>query len=165
MDMPDNITMQAEAQNQPAWVPEDWLAKELNLLPKKMRALRAEHAHGLEERDGRLCWRIQDAAALASALGLVINLPTEKNAPEETFTEELTVCSIARGADGRHFPNPRVIHAKRKNGEIVVVRVVDSAKYRPTLRLGGQPMTFKARKADGNWWVLVGREPRFIAQW
>jgi hypothetical protein len=76
------------------------------------------------------------------------------------------VASSARGHDGRHFANPHTIKARRWNGEVVIVSVTEAAKYRPTLRIGGQPMTFKARPADhGNHWVLVGREPRYPGQW
>jgi hypothetical protein len=160
----EHTTMKTE-ESKATWVSEDWLAQELNLPIKKIRAYRPELAVAAEMRDGAMCWRVEDACELADKLGVAITLPAEKNAPEEVYSEELTVASVARGADGRHFPNPHVIHAKRGNGELVTVRVVDSAKYRPTLRLTGKPMTFKARKGDGNWWVLVGREPRFIAQW
>ena len=46
------------------------------------------------------------------------------------------------GADGRHFANSHTIMARRQNGVVVTVRVTEAAKYRPTLRIGSQPMTF-----------------------
>jgi hypothetical protein len=141
-------------------VNEHLLIEQLGIPLKKIRAMRPE---GVQVQPDGVFWPLWLAHALADSVQGTLTLP-EKNAAADGI-EELTVSSIARGSDGRHFPNPSVIHARRTNGDIVVVRVVSSSKYRPTLRIGGQPMTFKARKADGNWWVLVGREPRYPGQW
>ena len=112
-----------------------------------------------------------DSACLAVAIALA--LPTEvfkKNAPQvasgagtvpDDGIESLTVVS-APSANGKHFPNPHIIKAKRAGGEVVCVRVMDSAKYQPTLWNAPGPMVIKAKKSvGGNWWELISREPRW----
>lgn len=142
-------------------VDEKLLIAQLGITEKKIRAARPTgavvvHATGV-------LWPLLDAQALATHLGGSLTLP-EKNAPSDV--ETLTVVSYSRGADGRHFPNKNIIAAQRSGGDVVNVRVMDSGKYRRVLRIGGQPMTLKARKSDsGNWWVLVGREPISAGQW
>lgn len=137
------------------------LIEQLGIPAKKIRALRP--ANAVQGPDGVL-WPLAAATALAMSMGAEL-AQAEKKSPADGI-EELTVHSTARGTDGRHFTNPNVIQACRANGEVVTVRVVHSGKYRPTLRINGEPMTLKARRANGgNWWVLVGREPRYPAQW
>lgn len=145
----------------PEMVPETVLIRQLNIAPKKIRALRpatvqVRHADGV-------FWPLPDARALATHLGVAYS-EVEKN-PRPDDVEKMTVCSDARGAEGFHFPNRHIIKCERADGSVVDVRVVDSRKYRRTLRIGGAPMVLEARKADGNWWILVGREPRWVAQW
>lgn len=147
----------------PELVNEQLLIEQLGIPIKKIRALRPEAAQ-VQSGVG-VFWPMADAQALASHLGLHSFGPQEKTAPPPGV-ETLVVVSLARGVDGRHFPNKNVINAARLTGDVVQVRVVDSAKYRRTLRIGGTPMLLQARRADsGNWWVLVGREPRWPGQW
>lgn len=62
-----------------------------------------------------------------------------------------------------HFPNPRVIRARRENGAEVFVRVTDSSKFTTRL-VSGEPMTFRARlTTDG--WALDQRAPRATGRW
>ena len=148
----------------PATVPEALLIEQLNITAKKMARLRPA---GVTQDASGVCWPLADAQALAASLQAVLSLPAEKKAAAaQPEPEELTVISTAKGTDGRHFANPNVIQCQRASGQLVTVRVVHSGKYRPRLRLNGEPMTLRATPAlGGNWWVLVGREPRFIAQW
>lgn len=141
-------------------VSEHLLIQQLGIPLKKMRRMRPATVEVTPE---GVFWPLTDARALATHHGIAFSLP-EKTAPDTT--EELTVVSTSKGADGRHFANPNVIEAVRKNGARVFVRVVHSKKYRPTLRIGGAPMVFKAKPAIvGTNWVLVGREPAYPAQW
>lgn len=143
-------------------VPESLLCEQLNVPIKKLRDLRPQETK--KTADG-ICWALADAQALADQMKATLTLPDKKTAAQEEG-ELVTVVSTAKGSDGRHFTNPNVIQCKRADGSTVTVRVVHSGKYRPTLRISGEPMTLRARKADGgNWWVLVGREPRYTAQW
>lgn len=143
-------------------VPETLLCEQLNVPIKKLRDLRPST---IEKTADGIGWPLADAQALADQMKATLTLPDKKTAPE-LDGELVTVFSTAKGSDGRHFANPNVIQCKRSNGQVVVVRVVNSAKYRPTLRISGEPMTLRAKQAvGGNWWVLVGREPRFTAQW
>ena len=134
----------------------------LGITDKKIRSLRTR---GVEVTTAKgVIWPLADAQALAEGLGVVLE-PAEKNgAPDGT--EEVVVCSTARGQDGRHFPNRNIIMCRRSTGEVVTVRVFDSSKYRPFLRVGGAPMVLRARPSGiGSWWINAGREPRWPAQW
>jgi hypothetical protein len=145
----------------PEMVNELHLAKQLGIPLKKIRALRPV---GVETTGDGVFWPRWLAESFAQSVGGKLTLP-EKSAPLDA-TETLVVVSTSRGTDGRHFPNPNVIQCRRANGTLVFVRVVHSKKYRPKLRLGGEPMTVKARPSDvGNQWLLVGREPAHPAQW
>ena len=106
----------------------------------------------------------------ASAVGMPAD---EKDAPPSQpdaglVIEEMQVASSPRMFPGRraqHFNNPRVIKARRANGDFVYVRVPDSAHFVPQLR-DGSPMTLRAR-LDGEppIWTLVGRCPRAPGRW
>ena len=156
----------ADDANQPELVPEDVLADRLAIPVKKLRAQRPP---GVVVTHAGVFWPLALAQTLAAGAGLVLTLPEKIAPPSEV--EELVVASIARGADGRHFPNKTIISAQRTNGQLVLVKVVDSSKYRQTLRDAtgkpkGRPMILKARPPqDGNVWSLVGREPRWPGQW
>lgn len=149
------------------WVSEEQLATELNVARELLRAMRPT----LSEADFTLCgntvaWKKTAATAVALSLGLTWpTLPDEdptakKPAPQP---ELLTVSSEPR-AGGHHFPNPRIIRARRANGAEVEVSVMDSSKY-VTRGRDGQPMTFLAAPStNGPHWCLVGREPRYPGQ-
>ena len=154
------------------WIPEQLVAEKLNVARDTIRAQRPYlAAGGVEKRDGTVCWTKNAARTVAEKLGLDASVFAEKTPPTANASapvangEELLHVHSRPGQTGQHFPNPRVIHGRRPNGEIVVVSVVDSRKYTTHLRTG-EPMTFKAKKATaGNWWVLTGREPRFRGAW
>ena len=61
------------------------------------------------------------------------------------------------------FGNQQIIQAKRKNGEIINVRVGDSSNFRLRL-INGEPMVFPATKEKYGW-VLKGRPPRAPGRW
>lgn len=61
------------------------------------------------------------------------------------------------------FGNQYIIHAKRKNGEIINVRVGDSSNFRLRL-INGDPMIFPAIKEKYGW-VIKGRPPRAPGRW
>lgn len=148
------------------WVAEETLATELNVPRELLRSMRPTLAEAEFKLFGNVVALKKNAATtIALSLGLVWPSPFEpeqKTAPP--VAEELTVESAPRG-DGWHFPNHRMIRARRTNAEIVDVMVMDSSKYVTHLRTG-QPMTFRAAKStSGPHWVLVGREPRYKGQW
>lgn len=94
--------------------------------------------------------------------------PTAQPEPALMVVEELEVVSSPRlFPTGRvqHFPNPRVIRAKRASGELVYVRVPESAHFVQHLQ-DGAAMRIKAR-LDGEppTWSLVGRCPRAPGRW
>lgn len=114
--------------------------------------------------DGRpTMWPRGLAMKVARDLGL--QLPEIPKAEAPQVGEIVTVASKPV-AHGRHFLNPNVIQVKRENGELVYLRVVDSSKYLPHLRGTTKPMTLRAAPSpSGNWWTLLGREPRFVGAW
>ena len=114
-------------------------------------------------------WTEKAAAEVARAVGAP---EPDKAAPApDPEVETLTVHSQPqrplRGPGGvilrYHFGNPRIIEARRGNGELVYVRVPDSSKFTTRL-VSGEPMTFLARKtSDG--WLIDQRAPRWPGRW
>lgn len=154
------------------WIPEDELAKHFGLTREKIRAERPPAAE-VKKKSNVISWAWTAAARLAVKLKIPMleknaappPASTEPPAPPTPEDEELTVWSSPAGPALPHFPQPWLIKAKRADGEIVVVRVLDSRKYMPKLR-NGEPMKFRAKKAaPGNWWQLTQREPRFPGAW
>ena len=152
----------------PDWVAEDILATELAVPRSVLQQARNLLPMGDVDKDGPwVVWKKSAASAFAASLGLAWPPPEaagdspQKNPPEP---EELAIASEPRG-DGWHFPNHRIIRARRANGAIVDVQVMDSSKYSTHLRTG-TPMIIKAQPStSGPHWVLVGREPRFKGAW
>lgn len=150
------------------WVAEETLATELNVPRELLRSLRPTLDTADTKQFGAFIgWKKTAATGVANSLGLVwpapevTEAPAEKNAPEG---EQLTVVSVRRG-DGYHFPNRRLIQARRASGEVVNVLVIDSSKYMPRTR-DGKPMSFRAKPSShGAHWALIGREPRYPGQW
>lgn len=136
------------------WITEDELATRLNVDRSVLRQRRPYLLAGeVEQKNGAVLWQKNAAARVAAELGLpMAEGEAEAPAPEPP-PETLTVISQA--------VNRNIVNAQRASGEAVCVRVVDNRKYIP--RLGnGQAMTLTAKKSTaGNWWVLVGREPRW----
>lgn len=143
------------------WVAEDDLATELNIPRDVLQTAREKMPPADVDRDGPwIVWKKSAAAALAQSLGLEWP-PAQKNAPAG---ETLTVASAPRNG-GFHFPNPHIIRARRATGEVVDVEVKDSSKYTTHLRTG-EPMAFQAQRSTaGNYWLLIGREPRYKGGW
>lgn len=143
------------------WIAEEDLAEQLNVSRETLRSARLELAHGEADEEGPwVVWKKTAAARFAAGLGLQWP-PATASEPEEAV---LTVAS-APGAQGRHFPNPRIIRARKPDGTLVDVLVMRASNFTPTLR-DGSPMTFRARRSPhGPHWQLVGREPRFRGQW
>jgi hypothetical protein len=78
--------------------------------------------------------------------------------------ETMSVASVSRPAlGGRHFPNPRIIRAERKTGEMVNVAVKDSKNFRARMA-NGQPMVLRARMEAGQW-TLAQPCPRWPGKW
>jgi len=142
------------------WIAEDDLQRLLNVDREKLREAREKMAGGEVDTDGPwVVWKKSAAARWAAQEGLTL-----PDGALET-PERLTVVSKSCGGQGYHFPNKNIIKAKRENGEVVVVRVMDSSKYTDRLRTGG-PMEFLAVPSKhGAVWVLTGREPRFRGAW
>lgn len=144
------------------WVAEETLADELNVPRSVIHDARELQDASNIDRDGPwVVWKKKAATDFASTLGL--QWPPV-NPPVEQETAELTVTSVP-GPDGRHFPNPNIIRAKKPDGALVDVRVLKAGHFAPTLR-DNKPMTFRAKKSrHGSHWELIGREPRFRRAW
>lgn len=144
------------AENSSNWINEELLAVELNVPRSVLRDKRASlPVTELEYKKNGVHWLRTAAARLAGELGLQWPAPTEP--PPAPATETLTVVSQAA--------NPHIVNCRRASGELVCVRVMDNKKYVPQSR-AGTPMTLPAQKSTaGNWWLLVGREPRWTGQW
>lgn len=61
------------------------------------------------------------------------------------------------------FGNRQIVEAKRKNNQLINVRVHDSSNFRLRL-INGEPMRFPAIKEKYGW-VLKGRPPRQPGKW
>lgn len=139
------------------FIREDVLAKRLGMNRDDLMAMRPKNSR---TKGGAIEWPLEEAHQTAQILNLELPDELDQKMPGEI----VTVCS-APARDGWHFGNHLLIKARRQNGDVVTVRVVDSKKYAPTLR-GGQPMVLRARASEaGNWWLLVGREPRWKGMW
>jgi hypothetical protein len=152
--------------NQEDWISEEEIANALNIQREKTRAARPQLGPGeVKEEKKVVLWLRSTAVAFARSMGL--DWPFEKKpaavAPGLDI-EELTVVSRPM-ANGWHFGNRQLIRAQRPNGELVIVRVADSRKYMPQLA-NKNPMKLKAVPAtSGQWWIHVGREPRYAGIW
>ena len=159
------------------WIPEDELAKALGVDRDQVKRQRPYAPTGGVRVHGKAIeWNAEAIRALEAALKLPHVIPPKNAAPTSSAArgepvqpgsaspdgiEELAVAS-SPSANGRHFANPNLIRCKRANAELVLVRVMDSAKYQPTLWNSAEPMMVKAKKSPaGNWWELIGREPRW----
>jgi hypothetical protein len=149
-------------QPQSEWVAEETLATDLNMDRDLIHAARLQLEASDVDTDGPwIVWKKTAAKKFAEELGLPWP-PIPPAVPP--VIEEVTVVS-APGTNGKHFPNPRIIRAKRANGELVYVTVMESGKFVPRLRTGA-PMVLKAQKSAGSGgWVLVGRGPRWKGAW
>lgn len=166
----------------PDWIHEDDLAKSLGVDRDTVKRHRPHvPTGGVRTNAKAIEWNAEAAAWLASRLQLPAPqfqknaapmaageaAPGEKTAPPASALpgEELAVVSKPT-VGGRHFANPHIIKARRADGSVVDVRVMDSAKYQPTLCTDkgptDKPMMIRAKKATGgNWWELLSREPRW----
>lgn len=150
------------------FIAEELLAQELGVDRERLRKIRPA---AVLVNKNIIQWPVAAAMAAAQQLGIEWEPAPQKNAangsPDAAATtkeEDLTVTSVP-GVSGHHFGNKNVIKARRTNGEIVIVRVVSSKNYLPKTRAGA-PMVLRARPAaEGNWWVLVGRDPRWKGVW
>lgn len=157
------------------WIPEDELAKMLGVARGTVKTERPyAPSGGVRVNRNAIEWNEEAAQWLA----ITLKLPTlhfKKNGGEEAAAaaapsadgiEDVAVIS-APTANGRHFANPHLIRCRRASQEEVLVRVMDSGKYQPTLAdKPTEPMTVRARKSPGgNWWELIGREPRWRGRW
>jgi len=146
----------------PEWVSEEDLAVELKVDRQVLRHQRPHLGAGeVDQKSGAVVWLRSAATRVAAKLGLTL-AEQEKTAPAVNGAlpdgvEVLTVVSQAL--------NRNIVNATRPSGERVCVRVMDNKKYLP--RTGkGEPMTLRAKKSTaGNWWILVGREPRWPGMW
>lgn len=140
------------------FVSENELAKAWRVDRSAMRkARRCLRGGELKKTPDGFQWAVAAAERVAGELGLVWKHPdtsAEKNAPE------IETLAVVRAA-----VNPLIVICRRANGEEVPVRVADNSKYVPRLA-DGRPMVLQARKSHaGNWWLLVGREPRWRGVW
>jgi len=148
------------------WISESELADKLNVNRSVLRKERPNLAAGeVSQKNGAVMWLKAAAARVSGALGVTFAqehpflAKKTQDAPsgaQDEGVELVTVVTLA--------VNPNIVNARRLGGQVVPVRVVDNRKYVP-LCADGTPMTFPAKKSDhGNWWVLVGREPRWVGK-
>lgn len=141
------------------WITEEALALALNVDRSHVRAKRPYLLAGeVDRKNGAVLWQRSAAQRVAAEMGLMFaDAPPAAAVPINDVIETLAVVSPAL--------NRNIVNAQRANGEMACVRVTDNRKFVP--RLGnGQPMTLRAQKsAAGNWWLLVGREPRWPGVW
>jgi hypothetical protein len=157
--------------NNPEWISEEELADLLNVPREKIRAERQQlTASEVSKKGNVIFWQRSAAERVAAKMRLQLpqknTPPTEGTVPNQNDgVEELTVVSQPMRPNGPHFGNPFLIKASRPNKEVVVVRVLHSHKFLPKLH-DGTPMVLKAKQSSaGNWWQLIGREPRFPGRW
>lgn len=150
------------------WVAESTLATELGVPRDLLRSTRPTLAESEFALFGNVVAWKKTAARRVARTAFALEWPVEDAADKKTapiIPERLVVTSAPRVASGHHFPNPRLIRARRATGEQVDVLVIDSSKYVPLTR-DGKPMEFLAKpSATGAHWVLVGREPRWRGAW
>ncbi|TXH46080.1 MAG: hypothetical protein E6Q97_30360 [Desulfurellales bacterium] len=141
---------------------------------RKMRAAHLTEGQGwIPDPDDsrRILLTPEGVQVLRTAIGLSSEAKAEKDAPapepeaaRKPVVETMTVVSCRRrfpNGEIKHFANPRVIQARRANGEIVFVRVAESRNFIPKLQ-DGSPMTLEAMwDGEPPNWSLVGRCPRF----
>jgi hypothetical protein len=154
------------------WLPEAEIATRLNVSRDILKKRRPHLPAGTVKAEGKVVlWRLDAARTASIELGLPDAFPQKKaaDAPSEataaaSVEEDLLVSSNPRF--GRfHFRNPNIIQARRKNGELVYVRVVSSGHYQPQMR-NGAPMLVRAKKSpESNLWLRSGRDPRWPGQW
>jgi ribosome biogenesis SPOUT family RNA methylase Rps3 len=142
------------------WIDERELGTRLGVSREALRDARLEMPADLTRVEKRAVqWSLEAVSLFTERVGLV-DPNAKKTAPEPAAEAEvLTVISFPR-ADGYHHGRHH-IKARRANGEEVMVRVLDSSKWRRTLRTNNEPMTFPAKKSDGHWWLPL-KQPRFI---
>ena len=140
------------------WITEEALALALNVDRSHVRAKRPYLLAGeVDQKNGVVRWQRSAAQRVAAEMGLAFVAEPSAAPVTGNDIETLTVVTPAL--------NRNIVNAQRANGEMACVRVTDNRKFVP--RLGnGQPMTLRAQKsAAGNWWLLVGREPRWPGVW
>ena len=143
-------------------IPESELAKRLGISRDSVAGHRKRALTRGEDwrKAGRvIVYTESGAERLIKLVGVTIP-PDEKKSPTAPSNghseEELT---FIQG----NFPNRRIIKAKRKSGELVMVRVRSSKNFRPNDHRG-EPMTLPARQESGMW-VLARPLPRWPGKW
>lgn len=143
-------------------IPESELTKRLGISRDSIAGLRKRSLTRGEDwsKAGRVIVYTKSGAERLIKLAGISIPPDEKKlstaATNGHSEEELT---FIRGG----FTNRRIIQAKRKNGELVSVRVRSTKNFTPNDHLGF-PMTFPARR-DGGVWVLTRPLPRWRGKW
>lgn len=150
------------SQQDDQWIEEDTLAELLGVPRPFLKKMRPDMPAGTVDtnRVKAVIWQKSAARNALTAFGLVFDWPEPPPAATPTpppAKERVTVvCSP---------PNRRIVTCKRATGALVHVRVVDNRKYLPKGK-DGKPMTLEAIKNTlGNWWNLIGPEPRWPGRW
>jgi len=143
-------------------IPESELAKRLGISRDSVAGHRKRALSRGEDwrKAGRvIVYTKSGAERLIKLVGVTIP-PDEKKSPTAATNghsdEELT---FIQG----NFVNRRIIKAKRKNGELVMVRVGSSKNFTPKDHLDN-PMSFPARQ-EGAVWVITRPLPRWRGKW
>lgn len=140
------------------WVDESELARRFSVDREVLRDARLEMPADLTRLKKRVVqWSDEAVSLWVEKNGLPQPAPFEAR----SGVELLTVCSVP-GPSGMHY-GPHHIKARRASGEVVVVRVLDSTKWR-TVTNTREPMTFPAKKSGGHWWLPL-KQPRWTGVW
>ena len=143
-------------------IPESELAKRLGISRDSVAGHRKRALTRGEDwrKAGRVIVYTKTGAERLIRLVGVTTPPDEEKSPSaasnEHSKEELT---FIQG----NYPNRRIIKAKRKSGELVMVRVKSSKNFRPNDHRG-EPMTLPARQESGIW-VITRPLPRWPGKW
>lgn len=144
------------SQTDDGWIEEATLAVLLGVDRGVLKKIRPHLPAGAvkEKTGGAVVWEKSAAVNEAMKLGLAFQWPGEP-------VPEKSAATVERVTVVRTPPNRHIVTCRRPSGEEIHVRVVDNRKYVP-VGLDGKPMTLEATKNSmGNWWNLVGREPRW----
>jgi len=144
-------------------ISESELSKKLGITRESIAGHRKRNLN--KGKDWRKAGRVivytqEGAERLMDVVGCVISTDEKETLTEQNKSKNEEILTFIQGG----FPNKRIIKAKRKNGELVMVRVKTSENFRPTDHLGN-PMTFPADLDGGNVWNIARSLPRWPGKW
>mgnify|MGYP003140044366 FL=1 len=118
-------------------ISESELSKKLGITRESIAGHRKRNLN--KGKDWRKAGRVivytqEGAERLMDVVGCVISTDEKETLTEQNKSKNEEILTFIQGG----FPNKRIIKAKRKNGELVMVRVKTSENFRPTDHLETQ---------------------------